>query len=272
MFNVAPSFSVSTLEDLTFAVASFAGFTASVRRIVGWRKVPRNLDLERDDKLDIQFFWNTTLRGVRYELDMMTIKPGISILGPLPEKKWWWKRISLEEHEDIVRRIVSPPHRVFSDGRQVAAPVVHFACHCDTGSQIAGQHMLVLGGSFRRSMQITLDKLTTALARLGTRDAQREGPLAFVNACGGTNIAYDKSSSIPQHYLSQLGYRGVVGPLIAINDGVASEFAEVFYEELLDGHALGVALVRARRRYLEEMLSPIGLAYVCFGESDLRIE
>jgi hypothetical protein len=221
-----------------------------------------------EDRIDVAMYWNWSLGGARREKQQMAREPLISLLDPKPERRRYtgW---SEEERQGIVRSIAVPPQRILRGGRQLPVQIMHFACHCDTSSAADGRHFLELGGS-SPNLKVALDDLTGVLPREYPWDEC--GPLAFVNACAGAYWSHENPSSFPARYLGQLGYRAFVGPSIAIDDQAAADFASRFYQSLLQGRAsVGSSLVNARNDFLTEALNPLGLAYICYGESELRI-
>ncbi len=71
--------------------------------------------------------------------------------------------------------------------------------------------------------------------------------------------------------LVPLGAGGVVAPLIYTPGEWPLQFMRLFFEQFLEGKAVGEALRDARLRLFEEAHNPLGLLYVHFGPPALRL-
>lgn len=103
-----------------------------------------------------------------------------------------------------------------------------------------------------------------------TRDAWRSRPLVLLNGCSTAALGDDVPNPLTPKLL-WAGASGVVGAEVDITEGLACQFADTMVPLLLrDGWAIGAA-VRAGRLALLAAGSPLGLTYVAFAPTDLRV-
>jgi hypothetical protein len=77
-------------------------------------------------------------------------------------------------------------------------------------------------------------------------------------------------SSFAKFFLEQHSL-GVLGTLCDISDIVASHFARVFYQQLLQGRTVGEAMYDARWHLMDVHSNPLGLLYTFHGNPDLKL-
>lgn len=139
---------------------------------------------------------------------------------------------------------------------------LHFACH-NTFSRETGSSIDLAGGPFVPSL------LNTATVR---RSLAERSPMVFLNACrtAGSVPEYTRMTGWAQQFMAS-GAGAFVGTLWPVRSESASRFAEVFYQHLRDGQALGRAAMSARRTSAEDSgLDPTWLAYTVYGDPHAR--
>ena len=135
--------------------------------------------------------------------------------------------------------------------------LLHFACHnnfcVDQGPSI----------SFG-DRSFTTTSMGTAKADL---TLQSFAPLVFINACRSAGLAatYNRLDGWAEAFL-QAGAGAFIGSLWAVSDRPARNFAELFYQQLLDGATLGTAAMAARQAMAKRAGDPTWLAYAVYGD------
>ncbi len=150
------------------------------------------------------------------------------------------------------------------DGKPFAPTVIHFAGHGHTdvaNPQFTG---LVLTGGDR------LDPLAVR----GFDLVEQQRPFVFLNACeagvGGETLT--KLGGLVGAFLGE-GARGFVAPLWKVDDVEASLIALEFYRRTFeDGQTVGEAMRGIRQRYTPDSTSATALAYVFYGNPNLRLQ
>lgn len=269
MFNVSPSFVTARKEELIFAASAMAGFAAAIRRVTN-RRIPQNTRLE-GQSLATSFYWYWGLGGAQTERDTLLRNRGVLFDGPWPTRPprreflARWRRTATPLPA-LADRIVSPPAQLLRDGTKGYTHVVHLSCHCSSGAAEPEDDFVELGGPSHRAI-LRLGLLAKTVGRVA--QDHENAPIALLNACGGGRAHFASATSIPVHFLQVLNYRAVVGPLLSINDDIAQQFSEAFYLHLLRGQTVGMSIKLARLDLLRRG-QPVGIAYVCYGESQLR--
>jgi CHAT domain len=95
-------------------------------------------------------------------------------------------------------------------------------------------------------------------------------PLVFLNMCESAQITPSLSDSFINFFLDR-GARAVVGTECPMTVEFAHPFAEKFFEDLLNGEMVGIALLKARRHFIN-LKNPLGLAYTLFGSATLNFK
>ena len=150
------------------------------------------------------------------------------------------------------------------EGAQFLPTVVHFAGHGKTdvnNPQFTG--LKLMGGALFDSFAVR------GLSLLG---AQK--PFVFLNACeaGASSDTLGRLGGLVGAFLGE-GTGGFVAPLWEVNDVEASDIAIEFYRRTLDeGETVGEAMRAIRRRFTAESASATALAYVYYGNPNLRLE
>lgn len=72
-------------------------------------------------------------------------------------------------------------------------------------------------------------------------------------------------------YFMAKGARGVIGTECGIPVLFAIEWAKAFFEQFLDGAAVGETVLKLRQDFLRENHNPLGLIYAIHCDADTRI-
>ena len=150
---------------------------------------------------------------------------------------------------------------------------VHLVAHCriPESAELADSSELFFSHNRRNrdAVSVPLSWLTlTGDDRTGKVEA---GALGFLIACGAANERLATTASVPRKLLSA-GYRCVIAPFVDVQVTPCLLLAEKFYESMAtsDGFA-AAALVDARRKLLIEADCPIGLLFMSYGDTYLRL-
>jgi CHAT domain-containing protein len=145
--------------------------------------------------------------------------------------------------------------------QNTAAPIVYFYCHGGL-DEIDGPYIEVGPRNGPR------------IARNNLRDIQWRGvrPIVIINGCHTTRVAPEEALELVSAFVTTAGASGVMGTEITIFDSLATSFAEAFLEEFVNNaRPAGEAVRHARLRLLKDSLNPLGLVYIPFVPSDLRL-
>ena len=107
--------------------------------------------------------------------------------------------------------------------------------------------------------KLYLDELYGRIEKL------ESSPFVILNMCESAQVTPSLSDSFI-HFFIDRGARGVIGTECPMTLEFAHPFAEQFLGEMIAGTNVGVALLNARRRFLE-FKNPLGLAYTLFGSA-----
>ncbi len=103
---------------------------------------------------------------------------------------------------------------------------------------------------------------------------KRDRPLIFLNACQASRQgwAFAGLGGWVERFVKASGCGAFVGPLWAVGNSLAREFAETFYDELAQGKTLGEAARNARLHVRGQKAgAPSWLAYTVYGHPNARI-
>lgn len=155
--------------------------------------------------------------------------------------------------------------RLERDSQPFTPTVLHFAGHGQTdvaNPQFTG--LILQNGR-------TLNPVTIN----GFDLVGRYQPFVFLNACeaGVAGETLMNLGGLVGAFLVS-GARGFLAPLWQVDDDVARDIAVEFYEHTLGERAtsVGEALRRLRRKYTPDSVSATPLAYVFYGNPDLRLQ
>jgi tetratricopeptide (TPR) repeat protein len=128
--------------------------------------------------------------------------------------------------------------------------LLHYSGHADIPESAAPTQGLRLADGVLFASQL-------AIALVGA-------PLVFLNACGPTQPG--ASQELIMSFL-RAGARSCIGAIWPISDLVSVHFSATFYQRLLSGHSVGVALWQARRAaYAAQPHDPTWAAFVLYGD------
>ena len=140
--------------------------------------------------------------------------------------------------------------------------LLHFACHNrfdpDDGATI------MLDSPFTPTFLATAANGETLA---------KSAPMVFINACrsAGKVPSYNKLDGWAEKFL-RAGAAAFIGTLWEVSDGMAREFAEELYRNLMNGDRLGNAVMTARRAVASEPGDPTWLAYAVYGDPQAGID
>ena len=95
-------------------------------------------------------------------------------------------------------------------------------------------------------------------------------PLIFINACESAELSplfYD--GFVP--YFMAKGARGVIGTECKTPAIFAIQWADAFFEQILDGATVGATVLSLRQRFLHDHGNPLGLIYAVHCDADTRV-
>lgn len=250
------------------ALDSFLGFSAILSRVT--RESVQVPDLASDEgRLAVKLFQNTELASAEQEIRFFRSRQAkFDLDGPWP--------VDPIDGPEAIRFVAShlldPAVTLAGRTRKPPDQVQHFVCHCETFGA-AADYTLTLGSSEELQHKITLSNLIDYQIAAARAQALGRGamPLVFLNACGSSSIDPGQIGSFVQFFLSN-GNRGIIGTQTLIPDDVAAKFAELFYLGLTaPDKSVGEAVLEARQKLAKQYLNPLGILYMHFGRSELKV-
>ncbi len=139
--------------------------------------------------------------------------------------------------------------------------VVYFYCH--GGLTPAKMPYLKVGTDGDREI------LRDQIRSMGIRWKQ-DRPLVFINGCHTAALEPEQASNFVGAFVRTAHASGVIGTEITIFESLARDFAEAFMKCFMQGQPLGHA-VRGARLALLKKGNPLGLVYIPFAPTDLRV-
>lgn len=143
--------------------------------------------------------------------------------------------------------------------------LLHFAGHGEYDEARPGEAKILLGDRAFRARH---------LSPVAERNLRDERPVVFFNACqvGRLDRALADLDGWAPRWVRRCGCSAFLAPFWSVNDERACRFAEVFYEELLEGRTLGEAVLVARHKLRDEDRDEMAwLAYSLYGHPGARI-
>lgn len=151
-----------------------------------------------------------------------------------------------------------------SDIRKDTHDIVYFFCHGTELSPLRRVPALVVGpvnSRYTFEAQTFADNVNWRARR----------PLVFLNGCGTGAVLPSQNSSLIETLIQDSGAAGVIATEITIFENFARPFAETFFRAMVqEGAELGVAMRHARLALLKDR-NPLGLVYIPFALSRLRL-
>lgn len=252
------------------ALDRYLGFAAVIARDFGPVGASTAFSLQ-SGRLPIKVFWNSTLGSAASEVKFFeSRKETFDVEGPWPTAD----SFNADRTGVVERQIIFPSFRLDGSSRSPPDQVQHFVCHCDT-----------LGPSLDYTFTLGLDtkqqQHAVSLANLKDWqiDAASKGelencdmPLIFLNACGSAAIDPQQVGSFVRFFLHNKN-RGFIGTMTLVPDTFALKFAELFYTGLArDRATVGEAIYHTRRKLVKVYRNPLGILYMHFGRSELRLQ
>lgn len=119
----------------------------------------------------------------------------------------------------------------------------------------------------------------TTYERLGRDNLRKEKiswskprPLVFINGCHTTDLEPERAIDLVTGFVITSKASGVIGTEITIFEPLAVAFAQWFFQFFfIDKKSVGESIRLARLRILQKELNPLGLVYIPFAASTLRI-
>jgi len=271
LLNPALPSKIESKECLEEAASSFLGFSTIVRHVIPNHKLTgKDVDiLENNPQLPIKFFHNAGLKGAAKEREFFEKHECIDLDGPWPVKQFKLKEVI----EKVSGHIWSPTQKLDGTARAVADQVLHFACHCKSGTGTSEKYCLILAHKEGFDHEITIGKLQARFIDLemrATRQADMTLPLVFLNACGSAQLNPAVMSSFPDLFAKNRN-RGFIGTETLIPDNCAAVFSREFYTYLMQGLPLAEAVHAAKWTLLRDYNNPLGILYTVYANPDMRV-
>lgn len=144
--------------------------------------------------------------------------------------------------------------------------LLHFAAHGTFNAASVNESAIVL----QNNEELIPDDL------VGRRVSglRRDRPVVFLNICHGARLAFDLTGlgGWAEKMVDDVGVTAFIGSHWEVNDLLASQFAETFYNNLWAGQSLGQAFHNARSAIRERQpANPTWLAYTLYGDPNSRV-
>jgi hypothetical protein len=150
-------------------------------------------------------------------------------------------------------------------------PLVYFYCHGERPNAASPETFLGIGKREWVTAPDFMSWVQDAYLRSGLRVWDQVRPLVFINACHSAEIDPRALFNYVDAFVGVGNAAGVIGTEVRVHQDLAMRFAQAFFGELLaDGGTVGVALRRARLRFLAGG-NLFGLNYTPYCWADLTI-
>ena len=231
-------------QDDTICPGGFWGFRHSVG-------LPLSIGAQQSSPPEVPLYLTISPASLTVALstDPMMARRATTHLAAMELKTGIPQQVSLTRNEAIAAM------------QNTAAPIVYFYCHGGL-HEIDGPYIEVGPQNGPR------------IARNNLRDIQWRGvrPMVFINGCHTTRVTPEEALELVSAFVTTAGASGVMGTEITIFESLATAFAEAFLEEFVkNARPAGEAVRLARLRLLKDSLNPLGLVYIPFVPSDLRL-
>lgn len=159
-------------------------------------------------------------------------------------------------------KTVAEVQRVIKDA---SAQLLHFASHGSFEEENVERSKIALQDGVLMPDDLSLSR---------TANLRQARPLIFLNTCNAGRQSFTPTNlgGWADRLLRNVRAFAVIGAQWEVNDGLAADFAERFYTELLAGKALANAFQEARLAIQKkDPLNPTWLAYTLYGDPNSRV-
>jgi len=180
-------------------------------------------------------------------------------------KSRWEELAAKRRRISLFPRSTGPSVVAALEDAAVSDQIVYFLCHATSGGADGnpGDATLDMGVGG----PITLNRLKSIVPQ--TRFSTN--PLIFINACESSDLSPKFYAGFVPYFLAK-GARGVIGTECKVPVVFAVEFAERFFDKLLDGNQVGDCVLAVRRELVEQHGNPLGLMYAVHCDANTRID
>ena len=140
--------------------------------------------------------------------------------------------------------------------------LVYFYCH---GGLVRDAPYLVIGSKNERG-----EIRSSTLRAFQIRWENDPHPLIFLNGCRTSAVDPFRALDLIEGFIQYAQAAGLIGTEITIYEALAKDFAEAFFQRLLQGDTVGKSL-RAARLVILSQGNPLGLVYVPFVQAGLYL-
>ena len=225
------------------------GFPGDRQDVPGW--LGQTTSLRSDNRYAIRPPGQPLISGLAedHTLDSAMTKAEAMVLA-----KWGLSPITLKPLRGARVGALDAFSAFLSD----AIDLVHFNCHAQAGGR-------------NKPSQITLTdefpiKETEIVGLAIEIDA-----IVVLNCCHGIALRRDTRDTVATAFADR-GVRAIIGPTNEVADDFATLWADHFYAALVDGEAVGQAVLSARQSlFALPNANPLALLYAFIGEHDARL-
>lgn len=193
-----------------------------------------------------------------------TIDAQFGVTWIAEHQKWWAGNAAKRQHLVLSPRSTKASVVAALDDTAVADGIVYFLCHASSpglgGNPLDASMNLGQGGP------IVLKDLKS----ISPPQPFANRPLVFINACESGELDPRFYEGFVTYFVGK-GARGVIGTECKVPVVVAIEFADRFFQRLLDGETVGDTTLGVRRELLAQHHNPLGLVYGVHCDADTRI-
>jgi hypothetical protein len=140
--------------------------------------------------------------------------------------------------------------------------ILYFYCHATAGAYPDAAAIIMADDGEMTVADLNLDAPTTV---------QLAGnPLVFINACESAELSPLFYNGFVPYFMAK-GARGVIGTECKTPALFAIEWADAFFDQFLDGAAVGETVLKLRQDFLANHHNPLGLIYAVHCDADTRV-
>ncbi len=268
-----------TAAEVAAYAKVFPAFQAVLRHtLLDVGKLPTERRIAKRPGIRLLFLWYDGAAGAAQALQSISSLPQ-PFLPPRRPEDVLPSEGRYDSTEKLARLLVEQGEAVRGEDGGTRYSVVHIHAHADTGKPSTHKAHTLKFAFRTRPRWWFRGRLHEVLIPNGKLDVEAgdasrprpDGPLLFVNACGGAAGSHSGGLGLAHNFLLS-GYRAVIGPRVSVPGQVAECLARYFYEALPAPLDLGGALLAARRGLLSKYCNPLGALYTIHGESQLYID